>query len=601
MPGFGTRLCDSGQPFAPALLRSLVQMDPRTRRLERALRIGVIGLGLLQAWATRDYIANDAISYLDLGDAFWRREWSTAINGMWNPLYGVLASAVVRWTGVSPAHEYAAVHALVFGIYVLTVFAFGFFLRQLLSEPGPEPPPEPRDPRAWLLLGYAIFAWSSLDGIRVSTTEPDMLVAACVYLASGLTVRIQRQPGRLADFVWLGLVLGLGYLTKSFVLVAALFFLAAAGLSAIGRTRVLPRVLSAVAALLVVAAPFAAALSLQRGRVTVGETGRINYAWSVNHVRARHWQGGPEGAGAPAHPTRRLRTSPPTYEFDRPMRVTYPQWFDPSYWYEGVRVRLQPAQQLGVLAGNLFDVADWVGARSVFLFSLLVLALLRPRWRAVGAWLRGHGAFLLPSLAAILIYASVHVEERYIGAFLAILLLGAFRALAAGEPRCGGPVVRAIAIAAWVLLVSPGIGRAGSPRYYGYLTDPMQRSTDFTGGRDLRRPIPWHVAAAATASGLSPGDRVGAVQYANFADAAWARLARVKIIAEVKPEADEPDFWHVPARDQEDTVAAMARAGAVAVVSDVRPSGTADLSWVPMGDTGYYLHWIGSKSRSRGR
>ena len=46
-------------------------VDP-TRRLEWVLRSSVIFLGLLQAWATRDAIDNDVLSYLDMGDALLR-------------------------------------------------------------------------------------------------------------------------------------------------------------------------------------------------------------------------------------------------------------------------------------------------------------------------------------------------------------------------------------------------------------------------------------------------------------------------------------------------------------------------------------------------
>ena len=44
-----------------------------------------------------------------------------------------------------------------------------------------------------------------------------MLVAAFVYLATGLLLRIHRRPGSWWSFVLLGLTLGLAYLTKVFM------------------------------------------------------------------------------------------------------------------------------------------------------------------------------------------------------------------------------------------------------------------------------------------------------------------------------------------------------------------------------------------------
>jgi len=48
-------------------------------------------LGALQAWANRYNLAtNDAIAYLDIGDAYLQGEWNVAIAGYWSPLYSWL-------------------------------------------------------------------------------------------------------------------------------------------------------------------------------------------------------------------------------------------------------------------------------------------------------------------------------------------------------------------------------------------------------------------------------------------------------------------------------------------------------------------------------
>ena len=48
---------------------------------------------------------------------------------------------------------------------------------------------------------------------------------------------------------------------------------------------------------------FVAALSHDEQRWTLGDTGRLNYAWFVNGVtRYVHWQGEPAGSGVAVHP-----------------------------------------------------------------------------------------------------------------------------------------------------------------------------------------------------------------------------------------------------------------------------------------------------------
>jgi hypothetical protein len=51
-----------------------------------------------------------------------------------------------------------------------------------------------------------------------------MLMAAIVYLAAGLIVQIRIDPRRWAPFFYLGLTLGLGYLTKTFMFSMAMVF-----------------------------------------------------------------------------------------------------------------------------------------------------------------------------------------------------------------------------------------------------------------------------------------------------------------------------------------------------------------------------------------
>jgi hypothetical protein len=97
------------------------------------------------------------------------------------------------------------------------------------------------------------------------------------------------------------------------------------------------------------------------------------------------------------------------------------------------------------------------------------------------------------------------------------------------------------------------------------------------------------VAEALREQGLEPGDRLGAAQSANRIDAAVARLARVRIVAEVRPEHPDEGFWRASEPEQRKVVEAMARAGVRAIVSDSLPPPGSDPAWTPLGKTGYFI------------
>ncbi len=68
-------------------------------RLTAAFWLLALLLGFFQAWAARFTIAHGAVSYLDMGDAYFRGDWAMAVNGYFNPLYAwVLGLAMMRWT-----------------------------------------------------------------------------------------------------------------------------------------------------------------------------------------------------------------------------------------------------------------------------------------------------------------------------------------------------------------------------------------------------------------------------------------------------------------------------------------------------------------------
>ena len=235
------------------------------------------------------------------------------------PSFFTLRSTSFHVLGVSLAH------LVNYGIFVVTVFAFEYFLQGLIKDRN--------DVFAIRSIAYSIFLWCSLVLIPVSMIEPDVIICACLYAALGILLR---RPNTRP--VALGAALAIGYYAKAWMFPLALMILVAAW-------KLLPRRGAFIAAstFLLLCAPWIFTLSVSSGHVTIGDTSRLNYAWYVNNVdMGRFWQGGPPKAGRPIHPARIALDSPRVYEFGGVFPVTYAIWYDNSYWYRGLHLWFSP-------------------------------------------------------------------------------------------------------------------------------------------------------------------------------------------------------------------------------------------------------------------
>ena len=78
----------------------------REQQLMAIFRVVAIVFGFAQVWAFRHGIKDiNGISYLEMGEAYTRGDWGTAINGMWSPFYSWVLGAPMRILQPSPAHE----------------------------------------------------------------------------------------------------------------------------------------------------------------------------------------------------------------------------------------------------------------------------------------------------------------------------------------------------------------------------------------------------------------------------------------------------------------------------------------------------------------
>lgn len=565
--------------------------DHQLRRLEMAFWLLAIVLGFCHAWANHHYLMNaDAMSYLDIAEAYLRRDWNTAVNTYWSPLYSWLIALALSVVRPSPYWKFAVVHIVNFGIYLFALGCFGFLIREIVRRQ--------QSQRAELLaaglvilpdwallaLGYSLFIWSSLFLVTVHLESPDMLVAAFVYLATGILVRIRRQPSNWVPFILLGIVLGLGFLGKSVMLLLAGVFLIASLFSIGNVRRALPRVAVAVALFLLVAGPFVFAMSRAKGRLTTGQSGRLNYLWSINQITGRHWQGQEPGSGVPAHTTRKIFDSPPAFEFGHPVGGTYPVWYDPTYWYEGSVSHFDFRQQVRVLVGAIKDYYElfhsW-GLQYGLLVGLVALYIMGRRGRLFRSDLTQQWSLIIPAIAGLGLYALVSVQGRYVASFLVLLWLALFSAVRIQHTPDSQRLMRAITI---VLVVSVVFTTVASSSQEAVLT-----VRQLVTGEDASAHEQWQVAEGLREKGVTPSDKVAFIgdSYRAF----WANLLGVRIVAEIRRDK-VVSFWEADSTTKGDVLNAFAHTGAKAVVAETPPAGTDLNQWQKIRQTDYYVYML---------
>ena len=589
-------------------------------RLSRIAWVAVFIFGFVQAWTTRYDIVPDSISYLDVADKYLQRDWAAAVNAYWSPLYSWLLAAGMFTFRPSSYWEYPLVHLINFLIYLVAFGCFEFLLFQIIRYQQAEP-----DHRgdgsllpvwAWQAIGYVLFLWSSLFLITLSVVAPDMLVAALVFLLAGIMIWIRLHPERWTGFVCFGITLGVAYLAKSVMFPLAFVFLAVCLLSLGNSRKAWPRVLLSCLLFLLVCAPFILALHRAKNRWTFGDSGRLNYVWFVAGTDPYiHWQGQPPGTGVPSHPTRKVFESPAVYEFKEPFQVTYPPWYDPSYWYEGAVSRVSPVGHLISPVGHssspvnrlISPVRHLKVAASVMrhvygvlintpigmaiLFTFLVLTLYsRPKVRQ---WIAGITLWniLLPAIAALALYSLVLVQTRYIGAFVVLLWLGLFSSVSLGNDegsrKLRSTVIIALVASSMIVLIAESMGPA-----YATLRDVVRRN-------DILPSPDWAVADGLSKMGLQAGDPIGSIGYGFGGIEKSARLARLRIVAEItsganfNPKGDVDKFWHSDPDVQRRVMEVFGNTGAKAIVADQLPKGlSVPPGWKRVGETDAYVYFL---------
>lgn len=554
----------------------------QSRRTTRVVFwIAGVLFAFFQSWTYRYGVTADSISYLDMSDGvFSGVSWGHLINGTWSPLYPLLLGLFRLVFSISPANEIIAAHLFNVVLFLFALVCFEFFLKRLQAVVVPalsgEAAGSAISPWAFHLLAYSLFFWSAFDAISLRFLRPDMLMSGFLYLPAGILLGMRAAPPRWPDYLKLGIVLGIGILAKELmlpiggvVLLITLFFVQ-------DWRPALKFAIASFAIMFAIGCLYFVPLSLKRGKITLGESGGYNYLVHVDRAGPGdgwYLENPGQGSGRFLHPPLQIFQSPPAYAFPRRSRVTHPLRFDPAEWMQGVHPRFAFKRQVGEFYANVVDLSRSLRRLVVFLLVIVIpLLFARPRrliWQSsVDAW-----PILCIGVAGCAAYLLVHVEARYVGAFLVLIGCAALQ----GVVEVIGVLRRELAFLVIGLIVlsllTPVVLRTAS----GYRRYGRGRNDDAS------------AAAALVDLQLRPGDFVSRIS-PLVTDLGPERIGRFEVVSEID-FARANQFWSEPLEVQRQILDRLVESGSRAVIA-TRPFGTppARQRWIHL--AGDYWAWL---------
>jgi len=552
----------------------------------------VIVLGLDQAWSQRLLIDHDGVAYLDIAGYYAQGSWSSAINSYYSPLYSWLMAILEFLLRFPLRWESTVLHLINFAAYLGAYAAFEFFLVQLIRSERDDfqPADEPTglSEAAWHTLGLGLFLYSSLLMANLSGhsgqgdpgSTPDIFVLLFVFLTAGLLLRMQSGQARWTTSAVFGAALSFGYFAKTAMFPLAFVFLAVAGFITLRQRKLLVFLLAPICFALL-AGLWIGVLSHAKGRFLIGDAGRLTYRWLVGpRANPIEWGGQTQEGETLVHPPRQLSETPPIYEFAAPVPGTFPLWFGSSYWLEG-KFPFSRVGQLRILRESYRTYWDILDHQKEFLVLLLVLLLLQGTFPGYFKSFLAHWMLWLPAIAALGMYATVHVEPRYIAAFLVLFWISLFAALRFTKNDAVQMFVF-LAVLATVLTTGLGLVHGAITEFHAIVRAAPSEQVE--------------VAAGLRKLGIMEGQSLATIGIPRDSFY-WARLAHVRVISEI-PTPNVNQYWFASPGEQEKIRSLFAQTGAVAIVTDtmptevVYPQTNIPLTlpgWQHIGDTSYFL------------
>jgi len=519
----------------------------------------------IAAWAGRLMMYPDGISYLDMADKLRNGDASPLLNAYWSPLYPCLLALMFK-AFPDPAIQFQAAHFVNWLIGIGALASFTFFLISYLYMKVTVD--SLSSFRCRTAFAYALFLWGALEAIGLAGVGADLCVMALVFLAAGLCCRLQSSSSLTAALL-LAVTLSLACFSKAALIPLSMALYV---LLALSRRMRMPLLAASGVAFIVLLGPYVTALSLQEHHFTIGESGKLNYAWQVlkEAPQSAGWRDTSTEAGTPLHAPLLLNVDPPVIAFAGPISDTNALWYDPVYFYEGLRVRFDLRKQIATLIHSALAMRPAAGTILFPLVAGLFVLGCRVTFRRVIDGL-SKSIFLYWAIAAFGLYSLVVVESRYIAAFLVLFWFVLYESLASLPLRSWSRAAIAATAVCILLFQNQGVLKAAGDSVTG-----AKAAAHFTAAKELMQ------------LGLKPGDSIATV--GSGFDAFYAKLAQLRIVANVG-YLSGPDPIDKQFRPLDDTTFApiVDKLRPLQIKAVVGPCAylTTGMRWARLGDSGF--------------
>ncbi len=275
--------------------------------------------------------------------------------------------------------------------------------------------------------------------------------------------------------------------------------------------------------------------------------------------------------------------SPPVFEFGTPLHATYPPWYDPSYWYAGLRSPFDLSRQFHSTLLNLRLAGAMLLCAPGLVWWIVCGVSNRPfRKRAANLLLQTWWCWL-PALCLIAGYSLVFIDTRYIASAIVVVAL---TTLAAGF--CGSLSPILARAAAW-LATATCVAFLAYPTLFAFLVAVH----DLTNAKEMIPNDQFQVSRELLGLRFRRGAKIAYIGNSMSAD--WARLLDASIVAEVPVGFDRSpglqlrvllniqdleSFWRAAPETQQKVLDLFRQAGAEAVAADFVPEWANTSGWI---------------------
>ena len=538
-------------------------------------------------------IDGDAIAFMDIADAILQKKFHLIANGYWNPGYAVALALGDSLFHPSRINELQIFYYVNLFIFIFATAASYYFVSGVVKLRDKCLSPADRSTALSLpilhLASFSLLFCSFQRELSLGKIRADSLLLVIILIVVGFLTRLQ-ATGRLGYYPLIGAGLGCAYLTKSYAFLPATLLLVGLLIDGFGRkdgsrTRAVVGAVLAGGVFLLFSGPYITAISIQRGRLTIGESARLNYAFFIDQMDRWHeWhrQALGHALGNFKNAEDAIVDVPAVYSYARHLLGTYPLWFDPANWTDGMQPQYWLSGHLQRLVRCSELLVRFLVDHPEALIYAATLFVTGHRFCNMGEVKKPFFAVTALGVAMLSIYFPVDIQDRYISVVFLLIVI---------------PILSLIRPAR----VTPDLGAAAATILLAGLTmtnaarDVAQSRRVESGAGHAGGAYNGSIYTAAQSLaelGISPGSKLACMgDSACYVDQYWARLASSQIAAEIEvPNNEDPALFWQKLANKTNVLNALQDQNIKALVA-IFPNGIASTEgWQRLGTGHFYVY-----------